>query len=158
MRFIWPVLLMIPGVAQAQLHPAIAQCARIEEDFGRDMWKLRQLLDQNASDRGGQVDPGLTMDVNFALVDVKQFVHTQIQLVQRAADRGGQPSAKACETVRAVAGSKIGPYVRYLLDEVNPLNFRQRGAARAQLREELRLAGHELGFRTNPPGSGGGER
>lgn len=131
------LLLLLPSVAQAQVDPRILQCSKVEEDQGRVAVGFLSYLRSNTTDSGGRWDPAFTNDIYFALVELKQFVHTNIQHIQRAGVRGEQPSVQACRNVTAAARSQIEQYARHLLRELDPQDIEGRELAKSEFRFRL---------------------
>ena len=153
MRFIFALLLMTPAVAHAQnmdpmpygIHknPQIAQCGEVEEAYGKEMVDFYFTIQKYSSDRGGPVDPAIIRDVYSALVEAKEFVHTNIQFVQRAESRHGQVLVAACRIVTSDAHNEIENYVRYLLREVDPRDRWGRHLAAEKFRMDLQRLTHK---------------
>lgn len=124
MRLAIIALLMISGQAQAYTplkpDPRIRSCTKVEQDYGRWALALRRMLEKNSSDIGGRVDVAFLQDINFALASAGDFVHTNIQVVQRAKAFGGEPSVRACRAITASARDQIEQYVGHLVSEVQP--------------------------------------
>ena len=147
MRFVLALLVALPSVAHAQsmepmpygIHknPQIAQCTQVEEAYGKEMVDFYFTLQRYSSDRGGPVDPAIIKDTYSALVEAKEFVHTNVQFVQRAESRHGQVLVQACRIVTADAHTEIENYVRYLLREVDPRDRWSRHLAAEKFRMEL---------------------
>ena len=145
MRYLIASILLLAAPAQAQsLNPNIQKCNRVEQDYGSWALNLRRLLDRNSSDRGGRVDASLIIDVNFALASARDFVHENIQLVQRAGAWGGEPSVRACMDITAIARREIEQYTAHLIRDIDPLDKRSREDFRADLRWRLDQASSEI--------------
>lgn len=147
MRLALALLFMIPVAAHAQqmepmpygIHknPQIAQCSKVEEDYGREMVDFYFTAQKYSTDRGGPVDPGIIGDIYSALVESKEFVHTNIQFVQRAESRHGEVLVAACRIVTTDARNQIENYARYLLREVDPRDGWSRHLAAEKFRMGL---------------------
>ena len=118
--------------------PRIRHCTLVAQAY--NMWALdfRRLLERNSSDRGGRVASGLLTDMNFALVSAGEFVHTNIQFIQRANVWGGEPSVEACRAVTVSARAQIEQYARRLLSDIDPTDRGSRESLLQEFRMELR--------------------
>lgn len=139
MRLAIMALMLMSGTAAAQAprgpDPRIRSCELVEQAYGKWAYDFRTLLERNSSDRGGRVDAGLIGDVNFALASAGDFVHTNIQVVQRAGAWGSEPSVRSCQDITAEARDQIEQYARHLIRDVHPADRWGRGA----LLQEFRL-------------------
>lgn len=124
MRLAIAALLLISGTAQAEAprgpDPRIRACTVVQQQYGSWALDFRYLLERNSSDRGGNVASSLIKDVNFALASAGDFVHTNIQVVQRAGAWGGEPSVQACKAITQSARTQIEQYARHLLRDIHP--------------------------------------
>lgn len=140
MRLAIAALLLVstPAFAQAPrgLDPSIRQCNRISQAYSAWALDFRRLLERNSSDRGGRVDASLIMDVNFALVSVGDFVHTNVQTAQRE-QFSPRDRIQMCRDVTAEARAQIEQYARRLLSEVHPTDRWSRESLRRELRVGL---------------------
>jgi hypothetical protein len=128
------LLMMTASGVTAQkpaIDPAIHHCTLIAQAYGDWALEFRRVLEHNSSDVGGPVDASLLKDVNFALVSAGEYVHMNIQYVQRAQT----PTIQACRNVTLSARDQIGIYARHLLSDVQPTD--QRG--RESLLQEFRM-------------------
>jgi hypothetical protein len=146
MKWTLPLLILLgtSAPAVARLDPRIQACEAVEIQQGSWAVDFRNLLDKNSTDRGGRVDASFIEDINFALVSAKEFVHTNIQFIQRAGFRGGEPSVGQCKRVTAIARTQIESYARHLISEVHPSDHELRYAYRDEFRQHLEASSDEL--------------
>lgn len=138
------LLTSTPALAQEPLgiDPSIRGCNRISQHYSAWALDYRRLLEYHSSDRGGRVDQSLIMDINFALVSVGDFVHTNIQTAQRT-PLSPRDRLRMCFDVTAEARAQIEQYARRLFSEVHPTDR----WGRESLRRELRVGLSESTYR-----------
>lgn len=144
MRYAFALLFAMPTVAHAQTNPAIHQCDMVEQAYGSEMVDFYFTLQHNDFDHGGRIDPSFVTDINSALAEGRQFVHNEIQKIQRSEVDGGTPTVEACRNVRAIARAQIERYARYLLSEVDPRDRGLRESAKAEFRMGLQQSSRRL--------------
>ena len=139
MRFAIIALLLISTSAHAQApsgpDPRIHECTLAAQQYGSWAYDFRTLLERNSSDRGGGVATSFISDINFALASAGEYVHTNVQFVQRAGAFGGEPSVPACMNITANARAQIEHYARHLIRDVQPTD----GWGRKSLLQEFQL-------------------
>ena len=139
MRLAIAALLLISTNAHAEAprgpDPVIHHCTLVSQAYTEWALDFRRLLETNSSDRGGKVDASLLRDVNYALASAGDYVHTNIQFVQRAGARGETPQVQGCRNVTLSARDQIEIYARHLLTDVQPADRR----GRESLLEEFRM-------------------
>jgi len=130
-------LLGTPALAVTPDQTAIQQCSAVEQAYGSWAYNARGSVERGSTDKGGWVDQSLVVDFNFALVSARDFVHENIQYVQRARFRGSKPDVRDCKAVTAMARNQIEQYARTLFLDIHATDRGSRDSHNAEFRMGL---------------------
>ena len=145
MRQLLALLMFLPTAALAQSQhewpqdnrQVIEQCNAVEQAYGSWAFNMREGVDNRSSDHGGRIDASLIKDINFALVNARDFVHDNIQYVQRSGALGGKPRVEDCRRITAIAQYQIEHFTWALLNDIYPEDREGRIAISDHLEMEL---------------------